>query len=177
MLSLVDVHFGTHINRIVLRPFKLIIHVLHSFQTNTPYKSYYVVSNCLFLSHLFGHITITLGFIISQIVVVFHLTPIQHALSSFIWNHIVGFCCCCSPHLKTHDQTPKNVLAHLKKLKRKGPYQNHLPIIIIKVQKENPQTSSQRVGWASSQNWLNPFFIHPLRSIKHYLTKSSRFTS
>jgi hypothetical protein len=111
MLSLVDVHFGTHINS-VLRPFLSIClfvfcipfewthHHINLIMLSFPFQIayscfafllngthhhinlYYVVSHCFLLSHLFGHITITLGFIISQIVVVFHLTPIQHTLSS-----------------------------------------------------------------------------------------------
>lgn len=85
MLSLVGVHFGTHINR-VLRPFLSICLFVfcipfewtHHHRINLIMLSP-IASSC---HNLFGHITITLGFIISQIVVVFHLTPIQHTLSS-----------------------------------------------------------------------------------------------
>jgi hypothetical protein len=73
---------------------------------------------------------------------VFHLTPIQHALSSSFETTLLLLFVVIVLISKLMTKNQK-CFGSPKKLKR-GTYQNHLPII-IKVKKENPQTSSQ--GW------------------------------
>jgi hypothetical protein len=149
MLLLVGVHFGhPHQSYYVL--FKLLIHVFaflsneHTISMNTPYQSYYVVSDCLFLSHLFGHITITLGWFVSS-------SP--KLLSCFIWPLSKMLCRSSFETtlllllLSSQNSWPntKKCFGSPKKLKRGGAYQHHLPII-IKVNKKTPKPLIAKIG-------------------------------
>lgn len=134
---------GTHINLIMCFSNCLFM-FLHSFQMNTPYQSYYVVSDCLFLSHLFGHITITLGWFVSS-------SP--KLLSCFIWPLSKMLCRSSFETtlllllLSSQNSWPntKKCFGSPKKLKRGGAYQHHLPII-IKVNKKTPKPLIAKIG-------------------------------